>query len=116
MPGLLIGVAGGVSSGLLGIGGGLIIIPLLGAWLRMPQHQAQATSLAVMLPPIFLPGVFVYAAAQKGLPWLILGGVAGGFMAGAFLGARMATRVKGPALRISFAIVRVAMAGLLLWR
>ena len=113
--GLGIGVIGGLSSGLLGIGGGLVIIPLLSAWLDMPQHQAQATSLAVMLPPIFLPGVLVYAA-QRGLPWAILGGVAAGFMAGAFLGARAATSVKGPALRIVFAVVMVAMAALLLLR
>jgi uncharacterized membrane protein YfcA len=114
LPGLAIGCAGGLSSGLLGIGGGVVIIPLLAAWLRMPQHQAQATSLAVMLPPIFLPGVLVYAAAQQGLPWAILGGVAGGFMLGAFLGARLATAVKGPVLRIAFAAVMLAMALLML--
>ncbi|MBK8724891.1 MAG: sulfite exporter TauE/SafE family protein [Holophagaceae bacterium] len=116
VPGLCIGLVGGAASGLLGIGGGLVIIPLLTAWVRMPQHQAQATSLAVMLPPIFLPGVLVYAAAQKGLPWPILGGVAAGFMAGAFFGARLATSVKGPALRITFAVIMVAMAALLLLR
>ncbi len=114
LPGLTIGCIGGVSSGLLGIGGGVVIIPLLAAWLRMPQHEAQATSLAVMLPPIFLPGVIVYAAAQNGLPWAILGGVAAGFMAGAFFGARLATSVKGPALRIAFAAVMAAMAILML--
>jgi hypothetical protein len=116
LPGLLIGAAGGVASGLLGLGGGVVIIPLLVAFLKLPQHQAQATSLAVMLPPIFLPGVLVYASAQKGLPWAILGGVAAGFMLGAFLGARMATTVKGPALRILFAVVMVAMAVLMVTR
>ncbi|MFN8011369.1 MAG: sulfite exporter TauE/SafE family protein [Holophagaceae bacterium] len=115
-PGLAIGLVGGVSSGLLGIGGGVVIIPLLAAWLGMSQHEAQATSLAVMLPPIFLPGVIVYATAQNGLPWAILGGVAAGFMAGAFFGARLATSVKGPALRIAFAVVMAAMAVLMLRR
>lgn len=114
--GLAIGLVGGVSSGLLGIGGGVVIIPLLAGWLGMSQHEAQATSLAVMLPPIFLPGVIVYAAAQHGLPWAILGGVAAGFMAGAFVGARLATSVKGPALRIAFAAVMAAMAALMLRR
>lgn len=113
---VLIGIAGGVASGLLGIGGGLVIIPLLAFAFAMPQHQAQATSLAVMLPPIFLPGVLVYAEAQRGLPWAILGGVALGFMAGAALGARLATSVKGPSLRIAFAVVMVGMAVLLLLR
>jgi hypothetical protein len=105
-----------VASGLLGLGGGVVIIPLLVTFLKLPQHQAQATSLAVMLPPIFLPGVLVYAAAQKGLPWAILGGVAAGFMLGALLGARLATTVKGPALRILFAVVMVAMAVLMVAR
>jgi hypothetical protein len=116
LPGLAIGAAGGLASGLLGLGGGVVIIPLLVAVLKLPQHQAQATSLAVMLPPIFLPGVLVYAAAQRGLPWAILGGVAAGFMLGALLGARLATTVKGPALRILFAVVMVAMAVLMVAR
>ncbi len=115
-PGLAIGLVGGVSSGLLGIGGGVVIIPLLASWFGMSQHEAQATSLAVMLPPIFLPGVIVYATAQSGLPWAIMGGVAAGFMAGAFVGARLATSVKGPALRIAFAAVMAVMAGLMLRR
>lgn len=113
LPGLVIGFAGGLASGLLGIGGGLIVIPLLGWWLGLPQHEAQVTSLALMLPPIGLPGVLVYAQSQNGLPWLVLAGVAIGFMGGAALGARLATRTKGPALRWAFIGLILAMAALL---
>lgn len=113
LPGLAIGFAGGAASGLLGIGGGLVIIPLLAWRFGMPQHEAQVTSLALMLPPIGLPGVLVYARASRGLPWLVLAGVALGFLLGAGLGARLATRTPGPALRWGFIGVMVAMMVLL---
>jgi len=116
LPGVLIGLAGGLASGLLGIGGAILMNPLMVSRLRLPQHQAQVTSLALMLAPIGLPGVMVYAQAQRGLPWMILSGLALGFMLGAYGGARMATRIKGPRLRIIFASVMAVMALLLIFR
>jgi len=116
LPGLLIGLAGGIASGLLGIGGALLMNPLMVSRLRLPQHQAQLTSLALMLPPIGLPGVIVYARAQHGLPWLILGGLALGFMCGAYGGARLATRMNGSRLRVVYAGMMGLMALLLIFR
>ncbi len=113
IPGLAIGFSGGVASGLLGIGGGLIIIPLVVWWLGFSQTEAQVTSLAVMLPPIGLPGVVVYAQAQAGFPWALMGGVGLGFAMGAYLGARGATRMKGAHLRRAFAGLMVLAAVLL---
>ena len=114
---LVVGAAGGLASGLLGIGGGVIIIPLLAWRLGYAQHRAQVTSLALMLPPIGLPGVWVYARAHpQGLPWAALGGVALGFAMAALLGARWATATQGPRLRRAFAGLLAAMAALLLWR
>jgi len=116
LPGILIGLGGGLASGLLGIGGAILMNPLMVSRLRLPQHQAQVTSLALMLAPIGLPGVLVYIQAQGGLPWLVLSGLALGFMAGAYTGARMATRTRGPKLRLIFAGVMAFMALLLLFR
>lgn len=113
---LWIGVAGGVASGLLGIGGAVLMIPLLVAVLGLSQHEAQGTSLAVMLPPVGLPGVLVYAGARGGLPWLVIGCVAGGFLLGAALGARVARRVAGPALVRGFSLFQLTVAALLLWQ
>jgi len=113
IPGLVIGFAGGMASGLLGIGGGIIMIPLVAWWLGFSQTEAQVTSLAVMLPPIGLPGVLVYAQAQEGLPWALMGGVGLGFAMGAYLGARGATRLKGAHLRRAFAGLVVLTAVLL---
>mgnify|MGYP003303785217 FL=1 len=49
---LLIGVAAGVLSGFIGIGGGLLIVPALMYFMGLSQMAAQGTSLALMLPPI----------------------------------------------------------------
>ena len=110
--GLLIGAVGGLMSGLLGIGGGAIIIPLLALWMGLPQHEAQVTSLALMLPPIGLPGVLVYAGGH-GLPWATLLFAGAGFAAGALLGARFATGMKSRALQGVFAAFMVLLAVLL---
>jgi hypothetical protein len=113
LPGLGIGLAGGLASGLLGIGGAILMIPLM-VWLaRIPQHEAQSTSLVLMLAPIGLPGVWVYARHEGGLPWVALGGVAVGFMFGAYAGARIAVRTRAPRLRQGFAVLMLGMALLL---
>jgi uncharacterized protein len=113
LPGLAIGMAGGLASGLLGIGGAILMIPLMVGWLGLPQHEAQATSLVFMLAPIGLPGVWVYAHSGAGLPWLALAGVAVGFVTGAYGGARVATRIHAPRLRQGFACLMLVMAALL---
>ena len=48
----LIGLAAGIASGYIGIGGGILIIPALIYFLKLDQYQAQGVSLALMLPPI----------------------------------------------------------------
>lgn len=113
LPGLAVGAAGGLASGLLGLGGAILMIPLMVWLLNLPQHEAQATSLVLMLAPIGLPGVWVYARSGGGLPWLVLGCVALGFLAGAYGGARIAVRTRGARLRLGFALFTIAMAGLL---
>jgi len=116
IPGLVIGLVGGFFGGLLGIGGGIVMIPLMVLWLRLPQHQAQMTSLAVLLPPIGLPGILVYAHQQLAFPWLVFTGLALGFLSGTYLGARLAMRVSGPHLRKQFAVLMILMAGMMLLR
>ena len=64
----------------------------------------------MLLPPIGLPGVYVYAKAQGGLPWVVIAGVAVGFAAGALAGARVAIRVQGVKLKQSYAVVVLLMA------
>jgi len=108
--GFPIGLLAGVVSGLTGLGGAVVVIPLLASRFRMTQHEAQLASLMMLLPPIGLPGVYVYAKAQGGLPWVVIAGVAVGFAAGALAGARVATRVQGAKLKQSYAVVVLLMA------
>lgn len=93
---LIAGFLAGLASGLLGIGGAIVLIPALTTRLGFSQKQAQLTTLAMLLPPIALPGVWVYAQAQGGLLWGALIPVALGFIAGAFFGAKL-NRVVSPA-------------------
>lgn len=113
--GLAIGGMAGLLSGLLGIGGGAIIIPLLAVWMGLPQHEAQATSLALMLPPIGLPGVLIYAGGH-GLPWAMIVFAGLGFAAGSLFGARFATGMRGRSLQGAFAGFMVLMAVLLAFK
>jgi uncharacterized membrane protein YfcA len=114
--GLPIGLLAGLVSGLTGLGGAVVVIPLLATRFRMTQHEAQLSSLMMLLPPIGLPGVYVYAKALGGLPWGVIGGVALGFGAGALGGARMATRMGGGKLKQAYAAVVLLMAFLVLLR
>lgn len=114
--GLPIGLLAGVVSGLTGLGGAVVVIPLLASRFRMTQHEAQLTSLMMLMPPIGLPGVIVYARAQGGLPWDVIGGVTLGFLVGALAGARFATRVQGARLKQAYAGVVLLMAVLVVLR
>jgi len=57
---LLIGLCAGILVGLLGIGGGIVLVPALVHLLHMDQHLAQGTSLFVLLPPIGLGALLEY--------------------------------------------------------
>jgi uncharacterized membrane protein YfcA len=114
--GLWIGLLAGLLSGLLGLGGGIVMVPLLVAVVALEQRQAQAASLATMLPPVGLPAVLVYARAQGGLPWLLVGAVVAGFAAGGFLGARAASRASAASLGRAFGVFLLCVAAAMTWR
>lgn len=113
--GLWIGAAGGFLAGLFGVGGGIVMVPLLVLAMRLEQHEAQAVSLAVMLPPVGLPGVVEYAAARGTLPWAVLLLVAAGFAVGAFGGARVAVGIRTARLSRAFSVFLLVAAARILW-
>lgn len=101
---LLFGVAIGVVSGLLGIGGGILLIPGLMLLFGYSQAEAQGTSLAVMIPPIGIFAAMVYY--QHGFVRLpVVGFIAVGFMIGAYFGARFVPHVSPTHLRFAFGIL-----------
>jgi uncharacterized protein len=113
---VLVGVAAGSSSGLLGIGGGLAIIALLSVVLAVPQHVAQAVSLVVGALPLSLPAVVVYANSPAGTPWLTCALVVCGLLVGTIAGSRVATRLDARALRRYFVLLIFIMAALMAYQ
>ena len=87
---ILIGLSAGMSSGLFGIGGGVLIVPALVYLLDFPMHRAIGTSLAVLLPPIGAAAVYAYYRAGH-IDWQAALILAGTVFIGAWLGAMVAT-------------------------
>jgi uncharacterized membrane protein YfcA len=105
-----IGAAAGLISGLLGIGGGLIMVPLLAGALGMPLKRALGTSL-LAIAVLVIPGTIVHASLGH-IDWAIFAVVTIGAVPGARIGARLALGTKERTLRIlvgSFLLV-VALA------
>lgn len=103
---VIFGAAVGVISGLIGIGGGLFIIPVLLYVFHLSQHQAQGTTLALMVPPIGLLAAWTYY--KKGFVILdIAAGVCLGFFFGGLLGAKIACSINGAILRKLFGFVMI---------
>ncbi len=106
---VLIGLVAGVFSGLIGIGGAIIIIPALIFILNLDQHTAQGTSLAIMLPPIGLLAAFnYYKAGALNLNYAFI--IAGAFFIGGYLGSKFAIIIPVDVLRKIFALVLIAIA------
>jgi uncharacterized membrane protein YfcA len=100
---LLLGLFAGVISGLIGIGGGTIIVPVLVFLFGLSQHEAQGTTLALLVPPIgFLAAWTYYKEGYVDLKIASL--ICLGFFFGGLLGAKLATRFSGILLERVFGI------------
>ncbi|WP_324653256.1 sulfite exporter TauE/SafE family protein [Georgenia sp. H159] len=102
------GVAVGLLSGLLGIGGGVVLVPILVLLMAMAQKNAQATSLAAITLTA-LAGAITYGIAGD-VVLVPAAVVAGAGMVGTVLGAELVHRMSERALRALFAVVMVAVA------
>jgi uncharacterized membrane protein YfcA len=106
---LLIGLAAGVLSGLVGVGGGIIMVPALVFALKYTQHQAQVTSLAVLtLPVVIVASIYYYYQCQRaGTPIdiKVVGLLAVGFLAGGYFGSKLALSIPEDTLKKVFAII-----------
>ena len=103
-----IGTAGGLFSGLFGVGGGAVVVPLLLLWLAYPEREAAATSLAAIV------AIAAFAAAAQGLygnvdvgAGLLVGVPAVG---GVVLGTWLQQRVPADAIALAFAVLLVVAA------
>ncbi len=85
---LLLGVAAGVLSSMVGIGGGILIVPVLVYFFAMSQKSAQGTSLALLLPPVGIFAVINYYKAGF-VDLKVAGVLIVAFVAGSFLGSKI---------------------------
>ena len=95
---LAIGVGAGLISGLLGIGGGLVMVPALAGLLGMPLRRALGTSLAAIVGMV-IPGTIVHAALGN-IDWLVATFAAIGAVPGARVGASIALGTRERTLRV----------------
>jgi uncharacterized membrane protein YfcA len=106
---VLTGIAAGLLSGLFGLGGGIIVVPMLVYMLGMTQHEAQGTSLAMMLPPIGILAVWAYYQAGA-VNWTYGLIIALGFVLGGFIGAKLSLRLPQKQLKKVFAFFLILIA------
>ena len=106
-----IGLGGGVLSGLLGVGGGVVMVPLLVLWAGYGQRDAHAISLGAIIP-ISIGGIATYGIAGEVRWWQALG-LALGAVVGARIGAGILTRIDERLLKVVFGTFLVGVAALL---
>ncbi|HUO36096.1 MAG TPA: TSUP family transporter [Candidatus Acidoferrum sp.] len=100
----------GISSGLIGVGGGVILVPLLVLLFHFEQHRAQGTSLIALVPPTGALGLLVYYHAHQVdirvgaliIPGVFFGGILGGYLA---------TSLSPRKLRLVFALFLLLLGG-----
>lgn len=111
---LLLGLTAGILVGLLGIGGGIVLVPAMVHMLHMDQHLAQGTSLFILLPPIGLGALRQYwKAGNVDLRAGIF--CATGMILGAYIGGRIAVPMSTPALKGFFGVF-LMFSSILLWK
>lgn len=89
----LIGVVTGFLNGLFGSGGGTIVVPCLEKFLKVEEHKAHATAIAIILPLCIISAI-VYLKGGN-IKWLDVIAVSVGGMVGGFIGAKLLSKVSG---------------------
>jgi uncharacterized membrane protein YfcA len=106
---IMVGIAAGMLSGLVGVGGGIIIVPALVYFIGFSQKTAQGTSLAMIMLPVGIFGVIQYYK-QGHVDYRIVGILAIGFLAGSFFGSKLALNISQETLKKVFAILMIFIA------
>jgi len=111
---VVVGLLAGILSGLVGLGGGVIIVPALVFLLGFSQHQATGTSLGILLLPAGIFAVINYY--QKGLIDVrVVLLIFVGFLAGGWLGSKISLSLNETVLKKIFAVVLLLIAGKVLF-
>jgi uncharacterized membrane protein YfcA len=108
----------GVMSGLLGLGGGFLLVPLLVLLFHFDQHRAQGTTLVALVPPTGLLAFLNYAHASR-VDWRVGLLLMPGVLVGGFAGARLAQNISPRLMRRIFALLLFSVGAVqvfLAWR
>mgnify|MGYP001580316564 CR=1 FL=1 len=106
---LIIGVLAGILSGLIGVGGGVIMIPLLVFVLGYSQHAAQGTSLAVLAIPVTFIAAYNYYS-EGYINWKFALIIALGFLVGGYFGSKLAISINQSMLKKIFGVILLIAA------
>ena len=107
---IIIGLLAGILSGLVGVGGGIIMIPLLIILLGLTQHQAQGTALFAMLPPIGILAAMNYFE-QGFVKWEYAVVIALTFVIGGYFGSKLSLSLPPQTVRRVFGVVMLIEIG-----
>lgn len=106
---VIIGLTAGVLGGMIGIGGGIVMIPMMVLLLGISQKMAQGTSVAVMLPPIGILAVYnYYKAGYVNTKYALV--IAAAFIIGGYFGSKLALMIPGDIVKKMFAVIMVIIA------
>jgi len=101
---LIIGILAGFSSGMVGIGGGIIIVPALVFFLGLTQHQAQGASIGMLLLPVgFLAALNYYKAGNLDITKSLIIGAS--FIVGAYFGSKVSLNIDGALMKRIFGVI-----------
>lgn len=106
---ILVGIAAGMLGGLVGVGGGIIIVPALVYFIGMSQKSAQGTSLGLIMLPVGILGVLQYYK-QGHVDFRVVGVLAIGFLVGSYFGSKIALSLPQETVKKIFAILLVIIA------
>jgi len=113
---LCIGVAAGLLSGMVGVGGGIIIVPALVYFLSFNQQMAQGTSLSILLLPTGIFAVMNYYK-EGYVDWKVALIIASSFLLGGFIGSKVAISLDQNIVKKIFATFMVLMGlKMLIWK
>lgn len=106
---LAIGIIAGILSSIVGIGGGIVIVPALVLLFSMDQHTAQGTSLVMLLPPIGLLAVInYYKAGNVDMKVALI--LIAAFVVGSYFGSKVALNIPELALKRVFGVFLLLLA------
>lgn len=111
---VITGLAAGILGGMVGVGGGIIIVPALVYFLGFSQHTAQGTSLGLIMLPVGVLGFIHYynscKTAGEPIDFKVIGLIALGFIAGSYWGSKFAVSLPQETVKKIFAVLMIVVA------